>query len=56
MPARWRATSLGDQLDDHLASSASISAGDNSMPPLGNCSLTEGNYLCAASGRRTEDR
>src|ERR1700756_4030251 len=40
MPDRWRATSPGDQQDDHRASSASLSAGENSMPPRGNCSCT----------------
>ena len=40
IPARCRATWPGVQHDDHLASRASISAGDSSVPPTGSCSLT----------------
>src|ERR1700722_8626628 len=43
-PARRRATSPGVHEDDHRASRASISAGDNSMPPAGSCSLTAARY------------
>ena len=44
IPAKWYATSLGVQQDDHLAPRASISAGDSSTPPSGSCSLTRRSY------------